>query len=114
PQLQLQDDALAAIARYHWPGNVRELRNLVERAAILSDDEDLTAASLPAEVRGASAPLGALVVAAGDDGEILPLGEMEHRYVVAVLERLQGNISETARVLGVSRNTVKARLQPPL
>lgn len=89
-------DALTAIKRYAWPGNVRQLENRIKKALVLCDHNLLTADDLDL-VREEQSP-------------ILPLErakeEFQHRYVREVLERNNGNRTQTARDLGVDPRTI--------
>jgi two-component system NtrC family response regulator len=91
-------DALAAIDAWHWPGNVRELENRVKRAAIMADGKLVTAADLD------------LQEGAGDDADVLNLKSARERadrkVIRHALARSEGNISNTARLLGISRPTL--------
>ncbi len=93
---------------YGWPGNVRELRNMVERAAILCETGEVTAAHLPGQIQE-SAFVSREVGKA--TGAMPSLAEIERRYMVHVLESVDGNLSEAARILGIARNTLKSRLR---
>lgn len=95
---------------YDWPGNVRELRNVLERAAILCEGPEVGVEHLPGELK-ASAYLRRHVV---KGEEVMPsLEEMERRYVALVVESVGGNLAEAARVLGIAKNTLKAKLRAP-
>jgi DNA-binding NtrC family response regulator len=104
---------LERMRSYRWPGNVRELRNAIERIVLLEDGPLVEAAMLPwsspippPAVPGAEAtdlPLP------GD--EDLRLERLELRALVKALERYDGNLSRAARVLGISRDTVRARIK---
>lgn len=91
-------DALAAIDAWPWPGNVRELENRVKRAAIMADGKLVTAADLD------------LQEAAGGDSQVLNLKSARERadrkVIRHALARSEGNISNTARLLGISRPTL--------
>ncbi|HEY6814588.1 MAG TPA: sigma 54-interacting transcriptional regulator, partial [Croceibacterium sp.] len=91
-------DALAAIDAWAWPGNVRELENRVKRAAIMADAKLVTAADLD------------LQQGAENDPDVLNLKtarERADRKVIRhALARSEGNISNTARLLGISRPTL--------
>jgi two-component system NtrC family response regulator len=91
-------DALAAIDGWGWPGNVRELENRVKRAVIMADGKLVTAADL--DLREGDA----------DDGEALNLKSARERAdrktIRHALARSEGNISNTARLLGISRPTL--------
>jgi len=91
-------DALAAIDGWNWPGNVRELENRVKRAAIMADGKLVTAADLD------------LQEGAADDPDVLNLKSARERadrkVIRHALARTEGNISGTARLLGISRPTL--------
>jgi DNA-binding NtrC family response regulator len=100
--------ALEVLARYDWPGNVRELENVIHRAVVLASGPVLHLADVPLDV--AMPETGARL--SEDDG--VPLREacdrFERQYVLRMLERVQWNVSRAARLLGVHRNTVLAKL----
>ncbi len=98
PQVKgLAPDAAQAIAGWSWPGNVRELENRVKRAAIMAEGRLVTAADLDLPGREGEAPLINLrtVREAAD-----------RRAIGEALARADGNISATARLLGISRPTL--------
>jgi DNA-binding NtrC family response regulator len=103
PQLALSEDALAALQAYRWPGNTRELRNVLERAAILSKADTLTAR----DVRF-SAPVEAAPVP-DDSGHTLE--EVERRHIERVLAEEGGHVERSARRLGVPRSSLYERLK---
>jgi len=93
-------DARAGLHGHDWPGNIRELRSVVERAVLLADGDVVTAsvlvaAGLPA---GLPPPGGSAEAAARD-------------RVIAALTECGGNQSRAARILGISRNTLIARIR---
>jgi DNA-binding NtrC family response regulator len=103
--------AMQMLQAHRWPGNVRELRNVIERAFILhAGAEELRPEHLPAELRGAvaarrpekPAPLP-------QDG--LVLEDAERKLIQEALERSSGNQSRAARLLGISRDTLRYRLK---
>jgi two-component system NtrC family response regulator len=91
-------DALTAIDAWGWPGNVRELENRVKRAAIMADGKLVTAADLD------------LQQGAEDDPDVLNLKsareKADRKVIRHALARSEGNISNTARLLGISRPTL--------
>jgi transcriptional regulator with PAS, ATPase and Fis domain len=109
---RITPSALAALARYDWPGNVRELRNILERALILSDSGRLTGDDferiLPV---GAEAKPAAPVRAAGI---VVPYAEAEAEFEKHTLEQAlaasNGQISEAAKMLRISRATFYKKL----
>ena len=95
-----------------WPGNVRELENAVERAVILSVGEYVSERELPLcdPVGGGSAsPAAATDAAAGLAGR--PLEDVEREVILATLDSCDGNKSEAARVLGITRATLHKKLK---
>lgn len=106
----LSQPAAACLLNYHWPGNVRELHNVIERALALSVHDLLTVEDMPEQVRypDGEAPLPASLI---DPGTILPLEEMERRYIRQVLEQLDGNRTLAAKMLGVDRKTLYRKLK---
>ena len=95
PVIGLSPDARAAVDAWGWPGNVRELENRVKRAVIMADGKLVTAADLDLE-----------------EPDDLPVSlraareETDRRVIRHALARADGNISNTARLLGVSRPTL--------
>ncbi len=102
----LMPEAAEALRAYRWPGNVRELQNVVERSVVLVDGPMIGVDDLPLELS-----LGAAGTAERDT---LPLNEASDRFerqiVLRTLDRVDGNVSEAARVLGLHRNSLKAKL----
>ncbi len=95
------EDALEAMRKYRWPGNVRELENCIERAVLLARGEFITAKDLQIK------PEDQLPIIPGG----LKLRDYERIIVEQTLNEHQGNVSETARALGVSRRWLHYRLK---
>ncbi|WP_428262704.1 sigma 54-interacting transcriptional regulator [Haliangium sp.] len=103
----LSAEAVDALSRYHWPGNVRELENAIERAVVMSGEgSKIQASELPPEVRGAGNGNGKVIF-----GEIVPMADIEKRYVLQVLDRFDGNRTHTAKALGIGANTLWRKLK---
>jgi two-component system response regulator HydG len=100
--------AAERLQTYDWPGNVRELRNCVERAVALARGESIDVDSLPERIRDYSSKH--VLVASDDPSELVSLEEVEHRYVVRVMDACRGNKSQAARILGIGRKTLYRRL----
>jgi Response regulator containing CheY-like receiver, AAA-type ATPase, and DNA-binding domains len=94
---QVSDDALHRLLDYDWPGNVRELRNALEAALIRSSGDVLRVVDLPPEIRETSSSQSR----SSDD---------EAERIRAALEQTNGNRTEAAELLGVSRATLYRRL----
>lgn len=93
----LRQPQIQALQRHPWPGNVRELQNVLQRYMILGG-ADIASALDPAPKR----PL--------DTESIQTLEDYSNAYVRAVYDKMGGNITHTAKALGISVNTVKKRL----
>jgi len=97
--------ALRQLVSFHWPGNVRELENIIERAVALSGDEVLDVADIHLDVSPA---------AASNAHGFLPNGttleQWEDEMIREALRRANGNKSQAARLLGLSRNALRYRL----
>ena len=106
----LAEPAARCLLLYGWPGNVRELRNVIERAVALTDHDRITVQDLPEHLQkpGADLPLSN---ASSDPFSLLPLAEMERRYIDRVLDQVGGNRTLAARILGVDRKTLYRKLK---
>jgi len=98
--------AMQTLVNYHWPGNVRELQNIVERACALSKGPQLEPADIHIDVRPSKAGNGA----PGFLPEGMTLEQWEDEMVQEALRRANGNKSQAARLLGLSRNALRYRL----
>jgi transcriptional regulator with PAS, ATPase and Fis domain len=96
---RLADDARDALLAHGWPGNVRELRNVLERAAILSDEGVIERRHLSLHAKAAPA-------ASPND-----LGTMERQTIENVLRQTDWNKAKTARQLGLTRTQLYVRLR---
>jgi two-component system response regulator HydG len=94
---------------YAWPGNIRELRNCMERAVALARFDEVVVEDLPPQVRDYRT--SHVLVAANDPSELVPLAEVERRYVERVMEAVGGNKRQAARVLGLDRATLYRKLE---
>ena len=91
-------DALAAIDAWHWPGNVRELENRVKRAVIMTEGKMINAEDLDLEGSSEDGPEALNLKAARE--------QADRKIIRHALARSEGNISSTARMLGISRPTL--------
>jgi two-component system response regulator HydG len=103
-------DAARALLDYDWPGNVRELQNCIERAVVLATDADIHLADLPEKVATAR-PSHTVLAVPDDPALMLPLAEVERRYILQVLEAVGGKRAEAARILEVDRKTLYRKLE---
>ena len=98
--------AMQILVNYHWPGNVRELQNIVERACALSKGPQLEVSDIHIDVRPSKSGNGA----PGFLPEGMTLEQWEDEMVQEALRRANGNKSQAARLLGLSRNALRYRL----
>jgi two-component system response regulator HydG len=101
--------AAERLARYAWPGNVRELQNCMERAVALARYSEIVVDDLPDTVR--SYERSHVLVAGDDPSELVPLEQVERRYLTRVREAVGGNTPLAAQVLGVGRKTLYRKLE---
>jgi two-component system response regulator HydG len=105
----LSPAAAERLMSYAWPGNVRELQNCVERAVALALYEQIAVDDLPEKIRAYRR--SHVLVASDDPSELVPLEEVERRYVLRVMEAVGGNKTLAAQVLGVGRKTLYRKLE---
>ena len=115
-KVKINRAALDLLSAYDWPGNVRELRNAVERSLVLCRGDEITAADLPEEIREGHRPL----TPAGTESESAFLGESDFReakrqfeivYLKRKLEEHRWNVSKTAAVVGLHRQSLQEKLR---
>lgn len=92
-------DFVEALKQHRWKGNIRELRNVIERAVILSEEDQLTKADLPYDF------------AMSDAGAALTLAESEKVHIKKILAFTNGNKTKTAEVLNIGLTTLYAKLK---
>jgi DNA-binding NtrC family response regulator len=112
--LSLSPDAERTLLNYSWPGNVRELRNAIEHAVLLCQGANLKPETLhlSSEVGERQTPASAkeepTAFTLPDTG--VDLAEVERRFVEQALRRTQGNVTKAAALLGLSRDTLRYRM----
>ena len=96
------------LINYGWPGNVRELKNIIERAMILSNGNEILPDHLPIELR--KSQLDNIGDRTSDVAD-LTLETIEKKHIKDVLMMMDGNKSRAARMLGISRSTLREKLK---
>ncbi|HXX45380.1 MAG TPA: sigma-54 dependent transcriptional regulator [Candidatus Acidoferrales bacterium] len=115
-RVQISGEAMDALRRYGWPGNVRELRNALERALVLSKNDEIAAADLPEEVRGNFSNVLTPQRGAGDSllSEV-DFREAKRKFEIAYLKRKleehHWNVSATAADIGLHRQSLQEKLR---
>jgi PAS domain S-box-containing protein len=106
----ISPEAESLLLAHDWPGNVRELRNAIERAMILEETGYIQAGSLPIAIR-TSESSGAALEPAAATGDGMSLADQERRLLVQALERCGGNQTQAARLLRVTRDTLRYKIK---
>jgi len=106
PVESITPEAMQTLVSYHWPGNVRELQNIIERACALAKGTVLKVEDIHLDLRPAKIANGA----SGFLPEGMTLEHWEDEMIQEALRRANGNKSQAARLLGLSRNALRYRL----
>ncbi len=104
----MSESVAEKLLAYSWPGNVRELRNVIERAVALTRHDRLTVEDLPEKVRDYRS--SQVFIGGHDPSDLVPLEEVERRYILHVLDSANGNRTLAARTLGLDRKTLYRKL----
>ena len=107
----LLPEALEALSVYEFPGNVRELANVLERACLLSDDGAIVTEHLPKALADSQASAGRSGVYPVMPDSIVPLDDIESRYIQWACRRFLGSRAELAEQLGISERTLYRKMQ---
>jgi DNA-binding NtrC family response regulator len=103
--LRISDSARLQLQHYLWPGNIRELRNVLERAALLSEDGVIRKTGLEFDASARQHSAVNVIV------PNLTLKEMEKRYILMALESEGGRVTRAAKRLGMPRSSLYAKIQ---
>jgi len=98
------DEFLQKLEAYNWPGNIRELKNIIERAVILCDSNELDASLLPYEFEAPATKTGNPVSA-------FDLSSVEKLHIQRVINHTHGNRAEAARLLNIGIATLYRKLK---
>jgi DNA-binding NtrC family response regulator len=101
--------AAEKLLAYAWPGNERELQNCIERAVALTRMEQIVVDDLPEKVRDYRR--SHVLIASDDPSELVPLEEVERRYIGRVMEAVGGNKTAASRILGIDRKRLYRMLE---
>lgn len=103
---EVSPEAMDMLMSYDWPGNGREVENVIERAIILSSEDTLLPQSLPLQVEEEPEKMGVYLPPEG-----IALEKVEKSLIMEALKRARGNQSRAAKLLDISRNTLRYRLR---
>ena len=115
-QLHFNEEAKQVLQQYIWPGNVRELSNVIEQAVLLCRADAITPGQLALSTElHSTAGSGKVPVADGESLDLsagaIDLDEIERQLISQTLENNGWNISKAARLLGLSRDTLRYRIE---
>jgi two-component system response regulator AtoC len=104
-------EAQEAMLRYNWPGNIRELRASIEHGVALCRGERIGVRDLPPRIIGEGAVPARPGPAGAGPARSLNLEEMEKSFIQTALRQTDGNVTEAAKLLGISRRTLHRKLK---
>lgn len=102
--ISLSDGFIHALKQHQWPGNIRELKNIIERAVILADNNELTVDNLPVELQTSTQEHSTGFSA-------FSLASAEKLHIQKVLNYTKGNKTETARLLSIGLTTLYRKIE---
>jgi DNA-binding NtrC family response regulator len=101
--------AMDALMNYGWPGNVRQLESVIERAILLCEGEEIGLEDLPAELRQSQTERLTATFKLPPEG--ISMEEVERSLILQAMQRTDGNITQAAKLLGISFRTLQYRLE---
>ena len=104
-------EQLNKLAAYPWPGNVRELRNIIERASLLRQGDEIRPAELLSASNSAAVDTACKETPTFANGAIMSLEEVIKQHIMGTLQVCGDNKSQTAKSLGLSLSTLKRKLK---
>ncbi len=107
--MTISDSALNKLKAYSWPGNIRELQNVIERAVILSPGREITEDQLPPEIVKRDRQIELDEFKLPKNG--VNLNDLEKSLIKQALDMTNGNQTEAARLLGITRHTLIYRME---
>jgi DNA-binding NtrC family response regulator len=102
----ISEEALATLNQYNWPGNVRELENTIAHAALYARGKVITPEDLPVKIRNHSRPAEPENKTQTMFKDLPSLDELERRYLIHVMQSVNGSRTRAAEVLGIDRRTL--------
>jgi DNA-binding NtrC family response regulator len=109
---KLSPEVTSVLQGYSWPGNVRELKNVIERAMLLEADEEILPQHLPVELVTPNTQVVKQRASFLDENfKPTSLKVMEYFFITKTLEATNGNKSQAAKLLGISRQTLREKLK---
>jgi DNA-binding NtrC family response regulator len=106
---RIEDKSVSMLTAYDYPGNIRELRSILHAAANLAQDKPIAPCHLPAPVRNQKSASGTAPLL--KNGSAISLSENEKAHILSIYRQTAENKSRTARLLGISINTLRRKLE---
>ncbi|MCF7803126.1 MAG: sigma-54 dependent transcriptional regulator [Candidatus Marinimicrobia bacterium] len=100
PERELTAEARDILVKHTWPGNVRELENAIERAMVVGQGETIEEDDLPVQLKEN-----------GDEPDSMSLEAMEKVHIQKVLDQMDGNVTQSAKLLGIDRVTLYNKMK---
>ncbi len=98
----IEPKAAAILTGYDWPGNVRELENVIERAVVLAETNQITSKELQGVTNFGGSP---------ESDHPVKLADVEKQHIKKCLDSNSWNLGETADQLGIHRNTLRLKIK---
>ena len=106
---RLSERSKEIFLKYAWPGNIRELKNVIERAMIVANTEEITPKQLPLEFTKETSfpnPLNTPVFS-----DEITLEAVERAHILNTMNKVKGNITQASKILGISRLTLREKIK---
>ncbi|OGQ36866.1 MAG: hypothetical protein A3A85_03865 [Deltaproteobacteria bacterium RIFCSPLOWO2_01_FULL_42_9] len=106
---RLSERSKEIFVKYAWPGNIRELKNVIERAMIVANTEEITPKQLPLEFTKETSfpnPLNTPVFS-----DEITLEAVERAHILNTMNKVKGNITQASKILGISRLTLREKIK---
>jgi transcriptional regulator of acetoin/glycerol metabolism len=101
--MKIDKNVMAKMKKYYWPGNIREFQHAIERAVILSEEKTIQSAEVLIGVNNFQ-PVK-------DTNRVMTMDEMEKQFILSSLDDHDGNVSQTAKTLGLTRTALYRRMK---
>ena len=107
---QVSDETMSILVSHDWPGNVRELENCIKRAIVMGEEDTILPSDIPAVTRGVESmhPTGEFIDQIPSDG--ISLDQLEKDLIEKALKQTNGNQTEAAKMLGITRRQLQYRM----
>jgi two-component system nitrogen regulation response regulator NtrX len=105
----VSDDGMKLLTNYQWPGNIRQLKNIIERVSIMVPSKEITADDIKMYLE--SDDIDAEVFVSEKSSLKFAKEEFEKKYIISALEKCNGNVTSTAKELGIERTNLHRKIK---